>query len=56
MSDDKRQVEDAELDKASGGMGTHPFPRDPIRPEPPTHPAGPIIDPIEPGKRSNPVG
>ena len=57
MSDEKRQVEDEELDSASGGIGSHPYPHDPIRPgQPPTHPSGPIIDPIEPSKPSNPVG
>lgn len=55
MSDEYKQIEEEELDKISGGVGTHPFPRDPIRPEPPTHPGGPVTDPIG-GRKSNPVG
>ncbi|HEY2474950.1 MAG TPA: hypothetical protein VGI19_09120 [Candidatus Cybelea sp.] len=54
MSDDKKPIQDEELDKVSGGRGTHPVPIDPIRPAPPTHPGGGDI-PIG-GKRSNPVG
>jgi hypothetical protein len=56
MSDEKKPIQDEELDKVSGGVGTHPIPIDPIRPgQPPTHPGGPITDPIG-GKKSNPVG
>jgi len=54
MSDDKK-FQDEELDKVSGGVGTHPIPIDPIRPGgPPTHP----IDPKDPigHPKSNPVG
>jgi hypothetical protein len=54
MSDDKK-FQDEELDKVSGGVGTHPIPIDPIRPGgPPTHP----IDPKAPigHPKSNPVG
>jgi bacteriocin-like protein len=55
MSDDFKEIEESELDKISGGMLTHPMPRDPIRPgAPPTHPSGPVKDPI--GRKSNPVG
>ena len=32
MSDEKKPVQDEELDKVSGGVGTHPIPIDPIRP------------------------
>jgi hypothetical protein len=49
MSDDKKPVQDEELDKVSGGAGTHPIPIDPIRPGgPPTHPV--------PGMPTNPIG
>jgi hypothetical protein len=53
MSDEKK-FQDEELDKVSGGMGTHPIPIDPIRPGgPPTHP----IIPGAPIKgKTNPVG
>jgi hypothetical protein len=55
MSDEKR-IEDEDLDKISGGMGTHPMPpigggthpspNPPIRPSPPTHPGlPPVKDP-----------
>ncbi|MGB6520387.1 MAG: bacteriocin [Candidatus Cybelea sp.] len=55
MSDQYKEMNEEELDKVSGGMSTHPFPRDPIRPgNPPTHPGGGDI-PIT-GKKSNPVG
>ncbi|HLY01882.1 MAG TPA: hypothetical protein VKR56_05225 [Candidatus Cybelea sp.] len=55
MSDQNKPIQDEELDKVSGGIGTHPVPIDPIRPGgPPTHPINPI-DPIG-GKKSNPVG
>jgi bacteriocin-like protein len=55
MSDEFKEIEESELDKISGGMSTHPMPRDPIRPgKPPTHPA-PGQNPIG-GKRTNPVG
>jgi hypothetical protein len=55
MSDEKKQVQDEELDKVSGGVGTHPIPIDPIRPgQPPSHPS-PGQNPIG-GKRTNPVG
>ncbi|HLY01881.1 MAG TPA: hypothetical protein VKR56_05220 [Candidatus Cybelea sp.] len=53
MSDDK-QMRDDELDSISGGVSSHPLPRDPIRPPaPPTHPGGPEL-PIH--RPSNPVG
>jgi bacteriocin-like protein len=56
MSDEQKQLEDEELDQISGGVSSHPYPRDPIRPGvPPTHPGGPVTDPIG-GKKSNPVG
>jgi hypothetical protein len=56
MSDDKNLIQDEELDEISAGVTTHPFPRDPIRPPaPPTHPGGPVIDPIG-GKKSHPGG
>lgn len=56
MSDEKKPIQDEELDKVSGGVGTHPIPIDPIRPgAPPTHPGGPVTDPIG-GRKSNPVG
>ena len=46
MSDDKKPIQDEELDKVSGGVGTHPIPIDPIRPgEPPTHPGKGNIPP-----------
>jgi hypothetical protein len=48
MSDEKKQVQDEELDKVSGGIGTHPIPIDPIRPgQPPTRPGQP--QPTPPG-------
>lgn len=56
MNDQEKRVGDDEADKVSAGIGTHPYPRDPIRQGPPTHPGGPILDPIEPPKGSNPVG
>ena len=41
MSDEYKEINEEELDKISGGVSTHPFPRDPIRPgNPPTHPGG----------------
>jgi hypothetical protein len=47
MSDQKKPVQDEELDQVSGGLNTHPGPVNPIRPgQPPTHP----IDPISPIK------
>jgi bacteriocin-like protein len=53
MSDDK-QMRDDELDQISGGVSSHPLPRDPVRPQmPPTHPSGPA-DPIR--HPSNPTG
>jgi hypothetical protein len=55
MSDQNKPIQDEELDKVSGGIGTHPVPIDPIRPGgPPTHP----IDPKDPigHPKSNPVG
>ncbi|MFY9719512.1 MAG: hypothetical protein WAK16_07690 [Candidatus Cybelea sp.] len=56
MSDEKKQVQDEELDKVSGGFGTHPIPIDPIRPgQPPTHPGQPRNNPIG-GRKTNPVG
>lgn len=56
MTDDKKPIQDEELDKVSGGAGTHPIPIDPIRPgQPPTHPGQPLPDPIG-GRKSNPVG
>ncbi len=55
MSDEKKQVQDEELDKVSGGVGTHPIRIDPIRPgEPPTHPK--LGDTPIGGKRSNIAG
>ncbi|HEY2474949.1 MAG TPA: bacteriocin [Candidatus Cybelea sp.] len=55
MSDQYKEMNEEELDKVSGGVSTHPFPRDPIKPgAPPTHPGGGDI-PIG-GKRTNPVG
>lgn len=55
MSDEKKPIQDEELDKVSGGARTNPvIPVDPIRPgAPPTHPGSPG-DPIKP--RTNPVG
>jgi bacteriocin-like protein len=54
MSDDQREMHDDELDQISGGVYSHPIPRDPIRPaEPPTHPGGAQL-PIN--RPSNPVG
>jgi hypothetical protein len=56
MSDEKKQVQDEELDKVSGGIGTHPIPIDPIRPgQPPTHPGQPEPNPIG-GRKSHPGG
>ncbi|MFY9719513.1 MAG: hypothetical protein WAK16_07695 [Candidatus Cybelea sp.] len=55
MSDEMKEIEQSELDKISGGVSTHPMPRDPIRPgQPPTHPGAPIKDPIL--HKTNPVG
>ncbi|HEV3091524.1 MAG TPA: hypothetical protein VGX91_08810 [Candidatus Cybelea sp.] len=56
MSDVNKQTEDAELDNVSGGQLSHPMPHDPIRPNPPTHPGGPVLDPIEPERPTNPAG
>jgi bacteriocin-like protein len=54
MSDDQKQMQDEELDKISGGVFSHPVPRDPIKPgTPPTHPGGPELPVRHP---SNPVG
>ncbi len=55
MSDEQKQIEDEELDKISGGVDSHPFPRDPIRPGgPSTHPG--MGDTPVGGKRSNIAG
>jgi len=54
MSDQNKPIQDEELDKVSGGIGTHPVPIDPIRPGgPPTRPSipgAPIMG------KTNPVG
>lgn len=58
MSDDKKPIQDEELDQVSGGVSSHPgIPVDPIRPggTPPTHPGG-INNPVRPGRPSNPAG
>ena len=55
MSDEKKPVQDEELDNVSGGQSSHPIPIDPIRPGgPPTHPGRPT-DPIG-GRKSHPGG
>lgn len=55
MSDEKKPVQDEELDNVSGGVMSHPLPIDPIRPgQPPTHPGLPT-DPIG-GRKSHPGG
>lgn len=51
---DQKQIDEKELDKASGGVGSHPVRTDPVGPERPTHPGGPVTDPLPP-IRSNPI-
>jgi hypothetical protein len=53
MSDQKKPIQENELDRVSGGTGTHPVEPMPIRPTPPTHPE-PI--PPTPGHPTNPAG